>query len=84
MKANEPFRIIEFINPRTQAISFRVTGMLDGKQIRKNRKTIEEATNLKQDYERQALNLVSVAHHHHAAHRRSGGRSGKLLPRPGR
>ncbi|MDB6110712.1 MAG: hypothetical protein JWR69_2462 [Pedosphaera sp.] len=60
MKANEPFRIIEFINPRTQAISFRVTGMLAGKQIRKNRKTLAEATTLKQDYERQALNLVPL------------------------
>jgi hypothetical protein len=83
MKANEPFRIIEFINPRTQAISFRVTGMLAGKQIRKNRKTLAEATTLKQDYERQALNLAA-AHHHHPPNRRSGGRSGKLLPRPGR
>lgn len=60
MQANELFTINKYTNPRTGSISFRVTGTLDGKQIRKNRGTMEEAMTVKQDLEREALNMTPL------------------------
>lgn len=42
-----PLEIVQFANPKGGSISYRVTGTIEGKRIQKNRKTLEEATNLR-------------------------------------
>jgi integrase len=58
MKQN-PFKIITHTYESGET-AYRVTGMLNGKQIRKNFSTNEEAVTAKGNYERELMNLAPV------------------------
>src|SRR5712672_815673 len=57
---SQNFRIIPYVNPKSGNQSLRVTGTLNGKQVRQNAKDMTAAVTIKQNLERQALNMTPL------------------------